>query len=46
LLETFLLFSRIENNIEDLEKKEVIFSRFLIFTSQKYIENNKIIKGI
>ena len=46
LLETFLLFSRIENNIEKLEKKEVDFSKILRNNSQKYIENNKIIKDI
>ncbi len=40
LLETFLFFSRIENNIENLEKKEVDLWKYLETFTQKYLKEN------
>jgi len=46
LLETFLFLSRIENKIENLDKKETNLSEYIENFSKKYIENNKILKNI
>jgi K+-sensing histidine kinase KdpD len=46
LLETFLVLSRIENNIEKLNKKRINFSDYLKKYVKDYIENNEIIKNI
>jgi len=46
LLETFLLLSRVENKIENLDKTKINFSEYLEDFSQEYIENSEIIKNI
>jgi len=46
LLETFLFLSRVENKIEKLEKKKILFSNYLENLTLKYIENNEIIKNV
>jgi len=46
LLETFLLLSRVENKIENLDKSELNFSNYLKDFANQYLENNEIIKNI
>ncbi len=46
LLETFLFFWRVENNIEKLKKQKINFSVYLENSIKKIIENNEIIKNI
>lgn len=43
LLETFLFLSRVENNIENLEKKEFNFNKILKKYTQDYLNNNNIL---
>ena len=46
LLETFLLLSRVENNIEKLEKTKINFSKYISDFSHNYFDNNEMIKDI
>jgi len=46
LLETFLLLSRVENSIENLDKTKINFSKYLEKFSMEYIKNSEIIKNI
>ncbi len=46
LLETFLLLSRVESSIENLDKTKINFSNYLEGFSHEYIENSEIRKII